>query len=61
MTILFYIVSLIALMYWCMVMIINYDDYFEAHLELFSVILTIVSLVHIVQLLSLEIAFNLIK
>lgn len=61
MTICFYIISIIALIYWCMVMIINYDDYFEAHLGLFSMILTITSLVHIAQLLSLEIAFNLIK
>ena len=67
MTICFYIISLIALMYCSFIMIRNYqyddlkyvdDDFF---LEMLAVILSIPALMYIAILLSIEIVFNLIK
>ena len=67
MTILFYIVSLIALMYCSFIMIINYqyddlkyvdNDFF---LEMLAVMISIPALMYIAILLSIEIALNLIK
>ena len=67
MTILFYIIALIALMYCSFIMIRNYqyddlkyvdNDFF---LEMLAVMLSISALMYIVILLSIEIAFNLIK
>ena len=67
MTICFYAISLIALMYCSFIMIRNYqyddlkyvdDDFF---LEMLAVILSIPALMYIAILLSIEIVFNLIK
>ena len=67
MTICFYVISLIALMYCSFIMIRNYqyddlkyvdDDFF---LEMLAVILSIPALMYIAILLSIEITFNLIK
>ena len=67
MTICFYVISLIALMYCSFIMIRNYqyddlkyvdDDFF---LEMLAVMLSIPALMYIAILLSIEIVFNLIK
>ena len=67
MTILFYIIALIALMYCSFIMIRNYqyddlkyvdNDFF---LEMLAVMLSIPALMYIAILLSIEIALNLIK
>ena len=59
MTICFYVISLIALMYCSFIMILNYqNDFF---LEMLAVMLSIPALIYIAILLSIEIVFNLIK
>ena len=67
MTICFYVISLIALMYCSFIMIRNYqyddlkyvdNDFF---LEIVAVMLSIPALMYIAILLSIEIVFNLIK
>ena len=67
MTICFYIISLMLLMYCSFIMIRNYqyddlkyvdDDFF---LEMLAVMLSISALMYIAILLSIEIAFNIIK